>query len=232
MFRRPSLSGQVPTPEGYFGNAVRMLDVSLPANTSQPTAGDAVGAVAALAGAIRLATAAFRAQPVRQMRMRPGVPANVPFHARRPRNTALTMRPHMCAKMESRNVFASIHNPQHWNLPARVIQEMALEAMAATEALVGVPLLRMLSHMLGVLQPNITSLVNYNPKVRPVCLPTRACLHGGGGMQQPAIAQPSSCHCRRRELCALQRAHRTDSLRIRIRQPPSPARYQPRRCRA
>lgn len=43
--------------------------------------------------------------------------------------------------------------------------------MAATEALVGAPLLRMLSHMLGVLQPNITSVTNYNPQVGPAGRP-------------------------------------------------------------
>lgn len=67
-FCPPLPPAQVPTPEGYFGNAVRMLDVSLPANTSQPVAGDAAGALAALAGAIRQATAAFRAQPVSRLR--------------------------------------------------------------------------------------------------------------------------------------------------------------------
>lgn len=56
---------QVPVPEGYFGNAVRMLDVSLPAGTCQPGEGDHAGALRQLAGGIRQASAAFRAQPVR-----------------------------------------------------------------------------------------------------------------------------------------------------------------------
>lgn len=55
---------QLPTPPGHFGNAVHMLRVKLPEGTPQPAAGDWAGALAALAGAIRGATAAFRAEPV------------------------------------------------------------------------------------------------------------------------------------------------------------------------
>lgn len=77
---------QMPTPPGYFGNAVRMLEVSLPANTQQPADGDWVAALARLAGAIRRATAAFRSEPVRRrlcmhaavwllFRQQPGLPA-------------------------------------------------------------------------------------------------------------------------------------------------------------
>ena len=55
---------QLPTPDGYFGNASRMLKISLPAGNAQPAEGDAAGALQALAGAIRRATAAFRSNPV------------------------------------------------------------------------------------------------------------------------------------------------------------------------
>ncbi|PSC71001.1 Histone acetyltransferase GCN5 [Micractinium conductrix] len=54
---------QLPTPDGYFGNASRMLKISLPAGNAQPAEGDAAGALQALAGAIRRATAAFRSNP-------------------------------------------------------------------------------------------------------------------------------------------------------------------------
>ena len=60
---------QMPTPPGYFGNAVHMLRVSLPEGTPQPAAGDYAGALKQLAGAIRHATAAFRSQPVRSALM-------------------------------------------------------------------------------------------------------------------------------------------------------------------
>lgn len=54
---------QMPAPEGYFGNGSRLLRVSLPAGTAQPGPGGATAALRALAGAIRRATAAFRANP-------------------------------------------------------------------------------------------------------------------------------------------------------------------------
>ncbi|PRW20469.1 family type I secretion periplasmic adaptor subunit [Chlorella sorokiniana] len=50
----------LPTPKDFFGNAVRMLSVSLPADTKQPAEGDALGALRALAGGIRQATLRFR----------------------------------------------------------------------------------------------------------------------------------------------------------------------------
>lgn len=53
---------QLPTPEGYHGNATHTLPVSLPRGTKQPDLYQA--ALAQLAGAIRGATAAFRAAPV------------------------------------------------------------------------------------------------------------------------------------------------------------------------
>jgi hypothetical protein len=54
---------QQPTPEGYVGNAAYMLRVGLPPGSEQPAAGDGRGALQALAGALRAATAAFRASP-------------------------------------------------------------------------------------------------------------------------------------------------------------------------
>ncbi|PRW20453.1 concanavalin A-like lectin glucanase [Chlorella sorokiniana] len=59
---------QLPTPNDYFGNAVHMLRVKLPAGTPQPDPSDASGALQALAGAIRRATAAFRGSPEEQLR--------------------------------------------------------------------------------------------------------------------------------------------------------------------
>ena len=63
---------QMPTPPGYFGNAVHMLRVSLPEGTAQPAEGDYAGALKQLAGAIRSATTAFRCQPVRECDDMPG----------------------------------------------------------------------------------------------------------------------------------------------------------------
>lgn len=56
---------QMPAPPGYFGNAARMLKVSLPAGSAQPAAGDYADALRTLAGAIHEATASFRSDPVR-----------------------------------------------------------------------------------------------------------------------------------------------------------------------
>ncbi|KAI3430263.1 hypothetical protein D9Q98_004859 [Chlorella vulgaris] len=56
---------QLPAPAGYFGNAVCMLEVSLPVGTPQPTTTNWRAALSQLAGAIRSATAAFRTQPTR-----------------------------------------------------------------------------------------------------------------------------------------------------------------------
>ena len=56
----------LPTPKDFFGNAVRMLSVSLPAGTQQPAVHDALGALRALAGGIRQATIRFRSDKVRQ----------------------------------------------------------------------------------------------------------------------------------------------------------------------
>lgn len=56
----------LPTPPSFFGNAVRMLSVSLPAGTAQPADGNGAGALCQLAGAIRAATLRFRQDPVRK----------------------------------------------------------------------------------------------------------------------------------------------------------------------
>ena len=56
---------QLPTPKDFFGNAVSMLSVSLPAGTEQPGPGDAAATLRALAGAIRQATLRFRGDKVR-----------------------------------------------------------------------------------------------------------------------------------------------------------------------
>lgn len=55
----------LPTPKDFFGNAVRMLSVSLPPGTQQPAEHDAPGALRALAGGIREATLRFRSEKVR-----------------------------------------------------------------------------------------------------------------------------------------------------------------------
>lgn len=55
----------LPTPKDYFGNAVRMLSVSLPPGTQQPAEHDAPGALRALASGIREATLRFRGDKVR-----------------------------------------------------------------------------------------------------------------------------------------------------------------------
>ncbi|KAL4857541.1 hypothetical protein ACK3TF_002400 [Chlorella vulgaris] len=54
---------QQATPPGYTGNAAYMLRVNLPPGTQQPAPGDGFGALRQLAGAVRAATAAFRASP-------------------------------------------------------------------------------------------------------------------------------------------------------------------------
>jgi hypothetical protein len=54
---------QQATPPGYSGNAAYMLRVNLPPGTQQPAPGDSFGALRQLAGAVRAATAAFRASP-------------------------------------------------------------------------------------------------------------------------------------------------------------------------
>lgn len=54
----------LPTPRDFFGNAVRMLSVSLPAGTQQRAERDALGALRALAGGIRQATLRFRSDKV------------------------------------------------------------------------------------------------------------------------------------------------------------------------
>lgn len=57
------LVAQLPTPDGFFGNAARLLPVRLPEGTAQPAEGDWAGALRTLAGASRQALSAFRSDP-------------------------------------------------------------------------------------------------------------------------------------------------------------------------
>ena len=147
----------MPVSSAFFGNAVRMLEASLPAGTPQPAAGDGDGALHTLAGAIRAAVAHFRTDKVVGKR----------------RGDACTRCPVLLRSWHERQPESSAA-PSSCCL--RLQAEPAL-ALAEAEAYAAAPLPRLFCHLSTSVLPRWTAATNYVPKVQ---VGRRRCLHRAG----------------------------------------------------